>query len=38
MKFVQNIKEIFFVKNGGRRISQEKNDKKFKISQKKSAL
>jgi hypothetical protein len=28
MKFVQYIKEIFFVENGGQRNSQEENEKK----------
>jgi hypothetical protein len=28
MKFVQHIKEIFFVENGGQRYSQEENEKK----------
>jgi hypothetical protein len=27
MKFVQHIKEIFFVENGGQRNSQEENEK-----------
>jgi hypothetical protein len=34
MKFVQHIKEIFFVENGGQRNSHEENEKKLKISQK----
>jgi hypothetical protein len=33
MRFVQNIKEIFFVENGSQRNSQEENEKKIKISQ-----
>jgi hypothetical protein len=36
MKFVRHIKEIFLVKNGGQRNSQEENEKKFKFSQKNS--
>jgi hypothetical protein len=28
MKFVQHIKEIFFVENGGQRNYQEENEKK----------
>jgi hypothetical protein len=28
MKFIQHIKEIFFVENGGQRKSQEENEKK----------
>jgi hypothetical protein len=32
MKFVQHIKEFFFVENGGQRNSQEENEKKIKIS------
>jgi hypothetical protein len=38
MKFVQHIKEIFFVENGGQRNSQEENEKKIKISQKISCI
>jgi hypothetical protein len=34
MKFVQHIKEIFFVENGGQRNSQEENGKKIKDLQK----
>jgi hypothetical protein len=38
MKFVQHIKEIFFVENGGQRNSQKENEFFFKISQKFPAL
>jgi hypothetical protein len=38
MKFVQNIKETFFVENGGQRNSQEENENKIKISQKISCI
>jgi hypothetical protein len=38
MKFVQHIKEIFFVESGGQRNSQEQNEKIFKISQKISRI
>jgi hypothetical protein len=38
MKFVQHIKEIFFVKNGSQSNSQEENKKKIKISQKNSCI
>jgi hypothetical protein len=38
MKFVQHIKEIFFVENGGQRNSQEENEKNNKISQKKICI
>jgi hypothetical protein len=34
MKFVQHIKEIFLVENGGQRNSQDENEKTFLISQK----
>jgi hypothetical protein len=34
MEFVQHIKEIIFVENGGQRNSQKENQKKIKISQK----
>jgi hypothetical protein len=35
IKFVEYIKKIYFLENGGQRNSQEENEKKFKISQKK---
>jgi hypothetical protein len=38
MKFIQHIKEIFFVEHGGQRNSPEENEKKFKISQKISCI
>jgi hypothetical protein len=38
MKFVQYIKEIFFVENGGQRISQEENEKKITFHKKFLAL
>jgi hypothetical protein len=38
MKFIQHIKEIFFVENGGQRNSQEENKKKIKFSQKISCI
>jgi hypothetical protein len=34
MKFVQHIKEIFFVENGGQRNSQEKIKKKLRFHKK----
>jgi hypothetical protein len=38
MKFVQHIKEIFFVESGGQRNSQEESEKKVKILQKISCI
>jgi hypothetical protein len=38
MKFVQHIKEIFFVENGGQRNSQEENRKKLGFHKKFPAL
>jgi hypothetical protein len=38
MGFVQHIKEIVFVENGGQRNSQEENEKKINISQKISCI
>jgi hypothetical protein len=38
MGFVQHIKEIFFVENGGQRNSQEENEKKQGLAKKVLAL
>jgi hypothetical protein len=38
MKFVQHIKEIIFVENGGQRNSQEENQKKLRFHKKFPAL
>jgi transcriptional regulator of acetoin/glycerol metabolism len=35
MGFMQHIEEIILLENGGQRNSQEENERKFKISQKK---